>query len=398
MGYKPGWIYRGYFIREVDSVIVLKGYRVDERGIEVMDTSLRPMIEGRIARKEMISTQELNEWYLNSTYSAEVNLLSDYYVEAMHEFSDWPFATELSRIKHIPEGSRTQFETMLWDFAHHPVNAQGFHSIPFTRHDSTRKSILLLGDSFMFGHTCDNFTQSTAQILLANGYEVWNTGISAADPAQYRAIAEWLIPELKPDYVVTNFFMGNDIIHYCREVKPNIPMLYETNAGVIFTCPEGEYILDPQLAYSHMINRHKLPQTDKRLLNRMMSWSAGTTQLWEIMRKNGFFKGQQYPEPIPGYFDKIAQHKTEYPCSLNDIKEIEKLAKENGTTPLLMIIPWRGKHGRDPIRDLPELKDFEYHFSPDISGADYHSDGHYNMAGHTKHARDIMALIGPPQK
>lgn len=398
MGFKPGWLYRGWFIKEVDSLKVLQGYQTDERGITVIDTALCEGIEQRIRDRYIITPDDRQLWYEEGNLSGEVSLLSDSYVKLLDKEAQWPFAQEIQRIQSIPHSQRSAFEQMLWHFAFHPVNDYGFHSIPFQRHDPSRRSILLLGDSFMYGKTCDNYTQSTAHLLLAKGYEVWNTGISATDPAQYLAIAQWLIPALHPDYVVIEFYLGNDVFYYCREVSPDKPLLYETNAGIVFASPEGVFLPDPQMAYDHMIARHMMPNRDAYFLNRVMSWSAGTTQLWLIMRNNGFFKNQLHPEPFPGYQKQVDAVKTDYPCSLNDIKEIFRIAKENGAEPIMSIIPVKGSQSQDPISELPELSQFPYIYPPNLSRSDYHEDGHYVASGHQKNAEILLKNIKPPLK
>ena len=57
-----------------------------------------------------------------------------------------------------------------------------------------KKKVLMLGDSFLYGHSAENFTSSFANNLLAKGYYVYNTGISGADVTQYKAIADKYIP------------------------------------------------------------------------------------------------------------------------------------------------------------------------------------------------------------
>ena len=250
----------------------------------------------------------------------------------------------------------------------------------------------------MFGHSCENFTDATANLLLTEGYEVWNTGISATDPAQYLQAAKWLIPKLKPDYVITHFFMGNDLFYFCREPQPYQPVLYETNAGNIYSCPEGVYVHSAEEAYALTLSSHQLPNQDTRWFNWLCAKTSVTTQIWHKLRNMGWIESQKPEGPWESYRDEVNKAHTTDICSFRQIQEIDDLAKENGAQHILMIIPDFTDIHVDPTMKIPDLSSFPYHIPPNLNSRDYHRDGHYIETGHQKNTETILNLIDKPLK
>jgi len=94
-----------------------------------------------------------------------------------------------------------------------------------------RKRVLLLGDSFMAALQVEH-EQSFAALLeeqlselLGEPIDVWNTGVGAWDPPQYRAQAEMLLPQQHFDVIVTAVFLGNDVVSEDRLYIPPVQLV-----------------------------------------------------------------------------------------------------------------------------------------------------------------------------
>lgn len=267
----------------------------------------------------------------------------------------------------------------------HPLNPQGFRSIPFQNHSTSKTKVLLLGDSFTWGHSATHLSQSFADLLISRGFAVYNSGLSATDPAQYEAVARQYIPIIQPDAVVVNLFLGNDIMKFIRPIEPGKPLLYVTNAGVLQAYPGPEQIPSAAAAYDFVANEFRIPTGDSLPLNNLCSKTVITTLIWQAASKAGLIP---FIRPNAAYWKRNEPKISESPVTATHLRAIQSICQVHGAKFILAVIP------NDPASPESIQQEFgtvwegmEAIIVPDLSPADYHpSDHHYNDAGHRKHA------------
>ncbi len=286
----------------------------------------------------------------------------------------------------IADGPRSELDSAIVQYVQGPINTDGFRSIAFRNYKGAVK-VLFIGDSFTWGHSAKKIGNSFADILLARGFAVFNTGVSGADPSQYLAIARQYIPALKPDVVVVNFFMGNDVMYDYRPVKAGFPILYETNAGSLYSYYEGREFSSAQQAYDFA--RHTVAIPANTGFNRMCSYTALSSLLWSALYKNGFI------HPVfEGDVGAPANHEHSVPFSNAQIDSIQTLAVENGARFKLVVIPMVMNDSLErPSTVFGLLNTTPYIVSP-VGRQDYDpADGHFTSHGHALYAHFLEGLL-----
>ncbi len=396
----PGVHTYSQWFTEVDTLVDNKGFYADNDGIFKTDPDAALYLHNRL------TTFANNGVPPNNLRNAclEVYGLDRDYFEIRDTGFHGTFADYARQLRLKDTSKLDSVETAVVRYLLYPLNADGFRGIAFTNYSTSKKKILLLGDSFTWGHSAQNKTNSFADILLARGYVVYNTGISGADPAQYLAVAKKYIPELKPDYVVVNFFMGNDIFYASRKVRADHPIFYCTNAGHLLASPDGVFFSNSKETYKYAYHHFRIPPTSA--FNKICATTATTTLIWKVLDKldylfrNGLDKYNRaytfrdrvlYKE----YWRKSDSLQKETPVCNNEVKEIEELCKANGAQFFLTVIPELRRQRLIKPDNVPHLFDsIKFEVTPGITKADYsNNDGHYNEAGQLKHANFIERLI-----
>lgn len=276
------------------------------------------------------------------------------------------------------------------DYCKCPINTDGFKSIAFKSYNTKRKKILLIGDSFTWGHNAEPITNCFADYLLSQGYIVYNTGISGSDPAQYKAIAEKYIPMLQPDVVIVNFFMGNDIFYFERQPKPLIPIFYSTNSTNLIACPRGVYFDNMDSCYAYSYRGLTIPQID--IFSRLCAKTATGTAIWMVANRLGLYNlNHACDKNIHDQEEKLREEK---PASNRQIAFIDTLSQKYNAQFLLLAIPdlRNGKLYR--AKDEKYLFENMKYYDPPVSEQDYVSgNGHYSNIGQLKHGQFIEQLI-----
>lgn len=114
------------------------------------------------------------------------------------------------------------------------LNDQGYRSpVNFTSNvlDSIRKEkkiILALGDSYTEGCCADPVGNSFIDLINENArhYFILNFGVGSTAPIHYKGILNKYVDLIKPDLVLVNLYLGNDIIPFKMVSPPNIPQSY----------------------------------------------------------------------------------------------------------------------------------------------------------------------------
>jgi len=275
VGYRPGQFTYNSGIHPVDSLIATEGFVTDEFGIMKADRNFvndRYLLHGKL--------RGVSTWFGDSKAHGDIFLAHGLGKTLRPDNEFWRVHDSV-----VEAGPSDFWSHALIDYAQNPINSEGFYSIPFDTLPSDRLRILLLGDSFTWGFSSLDRTSSFANILLARGHQVYNTGISGADVAQYCRIVDRYLEELRPDIVILNFYMGNDVAYFERPLLPHVPVLFHTNAGHIHSFQNGVQFETKEAAYANVIRNMVIPPTTTA--NRWLSRTVITTLMWEWLVRQG---------------------------------------------------------------------------------------------------------------
>lgn len=355
-----------------------KSFVADEEGILSVSPDVRKEISSRILKN-------------NSNYSGreygEIYCLTEEYIDLIHGKTQNDFARYYRQIQQ--KQIKSTLDSSILNYVRNPINNDGFRGIEFKDYRNKKPSVLLLGDSFTFGHSAMPKTNSFADLLLTKGYVVYNTGISATDVAHYLSVAKKYINKLKPDIVIVNFFIGNDINYYKRKVIPFQPVFYCTNAGNIYYFYEGNYFMTSKKAYNHVLSQTSIPK-DVSILNNIASKSVLSSLTWGLMKKINLFP--IFLETNKVGKGKITKYKKPY-CNI-EIKEIERLCLTNNSKFILSSIPDVMSSKIKVAKDVPFLFQGLKYYEMKVTKSDYNlDDGHFNEQGHRKYAAFLDRII-----
>lgn len=391
MEYLPGmYPWSKYSFKPAEKLQEKKGFYADEDGILKIDSTSQLEIASMIVKNQ-------KEFGINK--ADEVYELASNYTDVLNRMADNDFSEHYFSIMQKPENIRTEWEAAIVNFVCNPINKDGFRSIEFKRYRCSKPSILLLGDSFTWGHTTDNKTNSFADILLSKGFVVYNTGITTTDVAQYLAVAKKYIPELYPDYVVVNFYLGNDISYYKREVLPHHPTFYCTN-NYLLACPHGKY-LNKEESYQFALAYNQVPSNEKSIVDRLLIKTVvGTLLMWRCSNidlvpylthcNSGIHRGILTP-----YFQEAEKRKYPTPYCNQELQQIKNIAEQHNSKFILSSIPDFSTGSLKTTKDFPDLFTGMEYVEMNVRRADYElgSGIHFNEAGHKKYAEFLDSLI-----
>lgn len=376
MNYKPGVFVVSKWFEPVDSVYLLDGFVADQNGITKINPIIRNYLEKGITKipdnKKCFEVYGLREEYkqlLRKDNDSELNLF----------------------YKSIHNKTPTELDQAILSYLHCPINQEGFKSIEFKKINAKKPSILLLGDSFTWGHSASNKGNGFADRLLARGFTVYNTGISGADPIQYLQIAQKWIEVLKPDFVIVNFFIGNDIMNYERIPKANIPIYFSTSVSNLYSTQQGVSFENAQETYDYIILKNGIPQNS--LHNKLFSTFRSTTLLWKFLGFE-YYECFNSKQKKATYKKMAIDNQTTKKYTVGIISQIKTVAAKHNSKFILSIIP-EVKNGK--LRGVKEIEGLDFgfkYYSPIVTLKDYElGDGHFNDSGHLKYTNFLEKLI-----
>lgn len=388
MGYKPGKISYSQWNKEVPQLSNRYGFSADSNGIFKVDATARHWIDS------VIQSHKRDQHYKDDRNIAdslvfEVYSLGYESLNLMHAKIENPLTAFYQKIK--GENSDNDLHRAIQNYIEHPVNNDGFRSIEFKPYSKARKKVLLIGDSFTWGHSSTNITNSFADILLAKEYAVYNAGISGADPAQYAAIVKKYVPLLQPDVVVVNFYLGNDVMYFDRKVEPFKPIFYATNAGNLIACPYTTYFEDGKAAYDFMLKTSYL--SDENWFKTICAQTSITTLSWMVLRKFGFV--WDTPLDYKDYYQEELSREQQEPSANQLMHEAEEVCKANNCRFVLAIIPELNGRRLTKVSEYKNLFPQQNYFYPaSLTTSDYRSDdGHFNDEGQKTYANFLLPLL-----
>lgn len=391
LGYVPGLqFWSRYSFRPVKKLEEIKGFYADESGILKIDSECRKEIEQNIAQRKTNYT---------AYQASEVYELTGHYGGIVNGTVKNCLSKVYSTITQKPEIHRTEWESAVVNYIHNPINTDGFRSIEFKKYSRSKPSVLLLGDSFTWGHSAKNKTNSFADILLSKGYVVYNTGITTTDVAQYLAVAQKYIPVLQPDFVIVNFYLGNDITYYKRNVLPYHSTFYCTNAGYLLACPHGKYLTKEE-AYRYTLLSSQIPINHKNILDRWATKTIIGTYLKIHFNINITPYLTAYFSPdtnniLKHYYEQVEKRKYSVPYSNQELEQIKKLAEKYGAEFILSSIPDFSTGTLKTTKDFPDLFGGLLYHEMSIVSEEYENGSkiHFNDKGHEKYAVFLDSLI-----
>lgn len=382
MGYQKGVIITSPWFKSVDKLSSLRGYYTDKEGIFKISPEAADIVAERIKESAPDCNQagEVPEIFSLACESKKITT-----GQINNEFSRAYF-----RI--LKKQSRSPLEEAYLSYVTRPINHQGFRSIEFKKMPTSAKKVLLLGDSFTWGHTTQNKSDAFADILLARGYTVYNAVITGADSAQYLALAKTLIPELKPDVVIVNFFLGNDVSYFKRELVPGLPIFFCTNAGNLYSFNDGISFQNKESAYEFILRNFSIPK-ENNTFNYLMAQSRITTLIWKILY-NAKKVGLRSKIDLE-LWKKADSLKYSEPYSNVELTEIKKVADHYKSKLFIISIPdyLDPNYTRTTKSFYGLFQNIEYIDSPVSADLYNKKDGHFNDQGHLAFADFLQTLI-----
>ncbi|MFN8397176.1 MAG: hypothetical protein U0176_21310 [Bacteroidia bacterium] len=377
----PGSTSYPWYFTYVDELVEYTPNLTDEFGIHHFRPETAQAIDSLLA----IAPTAQGDADLTQKYFGEPKWLLAEQRRILRGDLDNDYTRYIQQLQSRPIDSLDPVERAYLHQLRHPLNNQGFRSIPFQNDSTSKTKVLLLGDSFTWGHSATHLSQSFADLLIARGFAVYNSGLSATDPAQYEAIARRYIPIIHPDAVVVNLYLGNDIMHFIRPIEPGKPLLYVTNAGVIQAYPAPEQIPSAAAAYEFARNEFRIPQGDTLPLNALCSKTVITTLIWQAASNARLIP---FVRPNAAYWKRNDPKISKESVTITHLRAIQTICQENNAKFILAVIPddpatpaaIHQQHGKI-------WEGLQAHIVPNLTPADYHpSDHHYNDQGHQKHA------------
>lgn len=376
LGYSPGKHTTASYFNPVDTLETKLGFGTDSTGIFIISQ------EGREA-----------VWSLNQheNLSPEISRVIEFSTSLRAGQGDGELADAYRDARQLAFDEKSFFRQRLINYVDSGVNAVGFRSIAFQKFENDKPSILLLGDSYTFGHSASVYHKSFSDILLARGYTVYNSGITGTDVAQYLAIAKHWIPRLSPDVVIVNFYVGNDIAFFKREVGPENPVFFSTNAGIMMACPDGVQLQNAAEAYALCMHWVGIPP-ERGTFERIMSITAITSAIYGVLWRNNIIRHQS--QFIKDYLHKVEKARTVQPHSRMELLAIDSIARSNGARPIISIIPEMTDSGFRTAKDVPDALTGINYAEMTVTREDCDPrGGHFNDHGHRRYADFLQKLI-----
>lgn len=389
VGYQPGVVVYNYGFTPVDELVAYKGYEADQLGILHIDSKARRFNQKYIEKGQI----DLKlAFYMKLVYDS-----CDYTAYAVGrdflELRQGSLNTHFSQFASTLRAKKsfTEIERAYIDYLDSPINEDGFRSIAFKNHPTTRKKVLLLGDSFTWGIGTENLSSSFADELSCKGFAVYNSGITGVGMAQYAGIAETYAPIIQPDVVVVNVFLGNDIVEHRIDLKPNVPEYFRTNAGTLLTAPHGKYVYTAKDAYDRIIDQSLIPK-QLSWVNWLSSQTRITTLIWESMKNMGLIR-KPASKSAEEYWKFVNETKVGYQINYDRLAQIKATCDRIGCQMIVSIIPEDSDIQVSAAEVKKRLAGYPYVMISGLTAADYGNGHHFNDQGNRKYANFLAKRL-----
>jgi hypothetical protein len=387
LGISPSVIQGNPYFHPVDSLIVWQDYSADEYGLTHLNAQGAELAANGTWQSKKI-TDKFDPYRTHS--SSTLSVFEDWSL-LREESPTLPFAHLLADLKQRPDSLLDELDQAHLEFLDRPINSHGYRSIPFKTYVTDKPTVLLLGDSFTFGWSARPWFGSFADHLRTLGYVVYNAGITGTGPDQYAAAAKVFIPMLKPDYVIVNFYMGNDILYFPVETKPYEMVYYPTNAGVMMARPSYERIPTAEEAFQFYLNEYYTPLNT--FFDKFCTYTSVGAILWRLGKRFSTFQSITNA-PNQEYFERNQVYRSETSVSEAYLLEIEALCQPAGSRFICSIIPDLKDLQPDLDKDYPDLFTAIDPVIVRVSEEDYNlKDTHFNLRGHERYSLFLDSLM-----
>lgn len=260
------------------------------------------------------------------------------------------------------------------------INADGFRGNPFEISNTSRPTILLIGDSFTWGSAAKPLSRSFADLLDLAGYHVYNGGIPGTDPQQYALIAKKYTPLLKPDVVAVCLYLGNDVSAIPMRVQPGKNLHYVTNFGFFLGYDDnGIFFKDAGEAFRYFKNRKCGHCTDP--WNYFLFKTVVGRGIYQILNRRRYTKY----DPARNWLRTA-------------LAGIRETCRANGSEFMLFLIPFvdqETQKNKSIEKNLHLFKGFQCAYPTDFTRRDYQPPPgkHFNNRGHRHYADFILGVL-----
>jgi hypothetical protein len=222
---------------------------------------------------------------------------------------------------------------------------------------------------------------------------VYNASVPGSDIASYEVILEKYVPTIKPDLIIVNYFIANDLVVYNKVIRPfEFNDIYPTNAGPIIKLKMESIGHDSVEVFRNHIDAY----------NYFLSRYTFTTKggLFNLLGKSSFFSFC-YRNLIG--FNKVIDNRTlkipkDNRFTFNAIKRMHDVSEVYKSKLIFSIIPSLNDLNKNTI--LNHVKEnfpaeVKVVFPSDLKTEDYYPmpDMHFNNKGHKKYYESIKLEV-----
>ncbi|MCB9204178.1 MAG: SGNH/GDSL hydrolase family protein [Flavobacteriales bacterium] len=373
MGWLPGITIYSKWFSPVDSLMQFRGYSLDDAGVFVVDTAVV---------SELFSDTEFMKLPQNyvGTYAKQIGVSGEVAALVRHHADLCTDAGLRDSLLLVLNGNTHHFSFQ--HYLNHPINKHGFYSIDHSDSCTGKARVMLIGDSFVWGHSASHPLKSFSNRLLLNGYCVYNFGVSGADVPQYQAIVNEYASMVDPDIIIVNYYLGNDLQFFDRQVLSTVPIFYATNAGNLYGYRNGKVFFDQQQAYDAIMDCSYVPKEPwyAALLGKL----SITTLIWKVVTQ--FSDWRKHVSLL--YFDE------QVPESTKNMEVLVETASSLGYPVKVVVIP---ELAGETLRYYDDRPHFFYGldvYKPLLTIKDYNiDDGHFNDEGHEAYSDYLQNII-----
>lgn len=289
------------------------------------------------------------------------------------------------------------------------LNDQGYRgSVNFSSDvlDSIRKEkkiVLALGDSYTEGCCADPVTNSFIDLINAEAthYFILNFGVGSTSPIHYKGILSKYLDSVRPDLVLVNLYLGNDIIPFKMVSPPNIPQSYafknfnwiSSTIPPYFQKSIGKTNFSDHIeAYSFYQERYTLLHDDVTFTEHYIAKSVILSRLY-LAARNGYYIAKCMPENY-----SFTKHNANCIKVLQDISDI-CLSRKVEVHFSMIPSPKQAVNGSDlskKYEDLIEGLNYSFPIGLNLSEDDFdgmETSNHYNNSGHRKHSKYLSTVL-----
>lgn len=174
--------------------------------------------------------------------------------------------------------SYKKYKSTLGDYGViYSINNEGYRSGDINdESDFNKPTILIVGDSMLFGHGLnfeDTFGFKLSQ-ALGNTYQVLNFAVQAYGPDQMYLLLQKIFPEYHPEVVIADYISEHDMRVVSADRREIIPCLYFLGTKPVFGLKGGELLLKHKPVPYQIYDHPRIFLLLRRLFNRNLGLRA----------------------------------------------------------------------------------------------------------------------------